>query len=891
MTDLAPQTKYLKDYTPSAFAIQKTALWFELGECLTTVKSRLEIERQGAADAPLVLDGEDMRLVELSIDGTSLMTDQFSISDHNLTIDVVPDRFVLEIEVEINPGANKSLSGLYASHGNYCTQCESHGFRRITYFLDRPDVMSVFTTTITADVASFPHLLSNGNCIDQGDLPGGRHWVKWHDPSRKPSYLFALVAGHFEVLTDTFQTCDGRTVALALYVEEGKISQAGFAMSCLKKSMKWDEERYHRVYDLDNYMIVAVSDFNFGAMENKGLNVFNDRYILAKGDTATDHDFLGVDVVIAHEYFHNWSGNRVTLRDWFQLSLKEGLTVYREQKYTEAIGIKEAVRLGQAKIIETAQFKEDAGPMAHPIRPSSYIDMNNFYTVTVYNKGAEVVRMLETLLGEEAFGNALDVYFERFDGQAVTTQDFVDVMADSSGVDLKQFRLWYDQAGTPEVKVQTHYDAETQCLRIDFSQETKPTHGQAIKVDLPIPLLCRLHDSEGAVMSVQPQDALTLKSDGQWLFTLKKSHAQLVFEGIKRHPIVSCLESFSAPVRLHHEMSMQDRCVLARHAEDGYQQRHQMMRLYLACIEKLLACDHADKFPILDDALVDAFEYLLMHPEMDPLLIKEIIEIPSDGYLLECLPGTDLTKLCAAGQYLRAQLATRLQDALQQRYHALAPNVPYQYALMEVSKRALRHYCLFLLNMLDDRTYTQKAVDQYKIADNMTDRMGAISALLQRSTPELDTVLQDFFDRYQHDPLVVDKWFSVQACARGEDALARVQKLTQHEAFDLMNPNRVRALIGVFSQTNLSAFHREDGAGYAFLAKKIDQIQSFNPQLAARMLTPFLYWNRFDPKRQQLMLAQLRTMLQNHPKKNVFELLTRALADAPTEDAAEDHVT
>lgn len=888
MTDNTPQAIYLKDYQPSAFKITKTELWFQLGACLTTVKSKLHIVRQGPSDAPLVLDGEEMRLIELYVDGAALMSEQFKVHDNSLTIYNVPDTFELEIEVEINPGANKTLSGLYTSSGNYCTQCESHGFRRITYYLDRPDVMSTFTTTITADADAFPHLLSNGNCIDRGDLPGGRHWVKWHDPSLKPSYLFALVAGSFEVLTDQFTTCSGRVVSLVLYVEQGKISQAGFAMACLKKSMKWDEETYHREYDLDIYMIVAVSDFNFGAMENKGLNIFNDRYILAKGETATDQDFLGVDVVVAHEYFHNWSGNRVTLRDWFQLSLKEGLTVYREQKYTEAIAIKDAVRLNQAKIIETAQFKEDSGPMAHPIRPNAYIDMNNFYTVTVYNKGAEVVRMLETLLGTQVFNQALDVYFARFDGQAVTTQDFVDVMEEVSNVDLKQFRMWYDQAGTPQVTVATAYDEKTQCFTIDLQQVTPATHGQAIKVDLHIPLVFRLYDATGQCMVVPKHDAIQKMDSGQYLFSLTKQTAQITLHNIPSKPILSCLEGFSAPVQLHDTLQPQERRILAMHGHDGYQQRHQMMAIYLAFIEKLLQCDHVDKYPMVDDALVDTFEALLLNETRDPLMIKEIIELPADGYLLEKLPGTDITRLCHAGQYLRAQLACRLKDALSHRYQTLTPDVPYQYNLKEVSKRALRNYCLFLLNIHEDRMATEWAVNQYKMADNMTDRMGAMSALLQRSSQALDHVLKDFFERYQHDHLVIDKWFAIQACARVDDVLARVQKLTQHEAFDIQNPNRVRALIGVFTQTNLAGFHREDGEGYAFLAKKISQIQVFNPQLAARLVTPFLYWSRYDIKRQKLMIAQLRAMLADEPKKNVYELLSRALADAPSAEVLED---
>lgn len=881
-TEETPQAIYLKDYQKSSYVIEKTELWFELGECLTNVKSKLYVRRVDGTQEPLVLNGEGLRLIELYVDGVALMTEQFKVTSDKLTIYEVPENCQIEIEVEINPGANKSLSGLYTSNGNYCTQCESHGFRRITYFLDRPDIMSVFTTTITADVASFPHLLSNGNCIDRGDLPGGRHWVKWHDPSLKPSYLFALVAGSFEVLNDEFTTCSDRKVKLALYVEKGKVSQAGFAMSALKKSMRWDEETYNREYELDIYMIVAVSDFNFGAMENKGLNVFNDRYILAKGDTATDYDFLGVDVVIAHEYFHNWSGNRVTCRDWFQLSLKEGLTVYREEKYTEAVSVADVVRIQQAKLIQTAQFKEDSGPMAHPIRPSSYIDMNNFYTVTVYEKGAEVIRMIETLLGEATFKKALDEYFLRFDGQAVTTDDFVDVMEEVSGVDLKQFRLWYDQAGTPVVTIKETYDEKNAKLVVELEQDTPPTYGQAVKSNLHIPILFRFYGENGKVIKPKKHQDLKTQGPGQYLYSLKDSKEKIILEGIKVRPIVSCLEKFSAPVKLDQEMAVMDRIVLVEHGLDGYQRRFQIEQVYLEFLTTLLSCDHEDKFPMVPDYIVNVFTTTLLDEKSDPAVISEILALPKEPFLLEKLPGTDITKLCTAIQYLRREIASRSYDQLVEKYHQMSPVVPYQYNVEEVSKRSLRNFCLYMMNMAEDRKGVELAVNQYKLADNMTDMMGAIGALLNQSTPELDEVLKSFFDRWQHDPLVVDKWLSAQALSNAEDVLERVKKLTNHESFDIQNPNRVRALIGTFTHSNLAGFHREDGQGYIFLTKKVLQIQDFNPQLAARLVAPFLYWNRYDQSRQQLIIEQLRVINSyDKLKSNIYELVSRALVNAP----------
>lgn len=868
-------TKYLKDYKSPLYKIDKTELWFELGECVTVVKSALHVRKEGDHSEPLELNGLDMRLLDIAIDDEHLMGDDYQVSEDKLTVKTSKQNFILSITVEVNPAANKSLTGLYKSNSIYCTQCESHGFRRITYHLDRPDVLSIFTVTITADQADCPILLSNGNVIDAGRSHAGMHWVKWHDPHPKPTYLFAMVAGVLDKVEDKFTTLSGRNVDLEIYIEPGKGKRALFALSCLKKSMRWDEQVFNREYDLDVYMIVAVNDFNFGAMENKGLNVFNDKYILASGETATDNDFLGVDVVVAHEYFHNWSGNRVTCRDWFQLSLKEGLTVFREQKYTEDVSCKQLQRIQQAKIIEEFQFKEDAGPMSHAIRPSSYVDMNNFYTVTVYNKGSEVIRMLQTLTSEQDFVQATDLYFERFDGQAVTTDDFIETMQDSLGADLSQFRLWYDQAGTPDLYVD--FSQEENSCRLQFKQSHESTFSQKVKSNLHIPIRFSLFDHEGNLCF--PEKLSEYKSEGTgFLLSLKSGSIELDFDYDKKL-IVAVLDDFSAPVKVHDNLDVYQRLLVAINSPDGYQKFKQMQKVHLHCISNWLNCSDSKRYSMLPDLLVDAHEKILLDKGISVALKSEILTLPSESYVLEHIAGADIDRLIEVMAHLRLQLSERLSDIYQRIYSETEVEVPYHYSAEQAGRRSLRNYCLYMLNGVSNQQAISFAQQQFEMSDNMTDKMAALNALSRNNTPEYKACLDSFYGDWSKEPLIIDKWLALQAAAPGQDALDNIKSLLSHESYDPTNPNRVRSLIGVFSQKNFSGFHRKDGGSYKFLTDQVIEIQGFNPQLAARIVSPLLYWKSFDADRKELMQECLRRIVKAKVADCLMEPVERALAD------------
>lgn len=866
--------KYLKDYQKTLYTVTNTDLWLELGESVTVVRSALKIKRVGQHNEPLVLDGQNMRLLELAIDDNDLMLEDYEQTDSSLTVKEVPEEFILKAIVEINPVANKSLAGLYKSNTVYCTQCESHGFRNITYHIDRPDVLSIFTITLTADIDECPLLLSNGNKVDEGKLPAGRHWVKWHDPHPKPTYLFAVVAGKLDMVSDNFTTMSGREVQLEVYVGPGKSQRALFALACLKKSMKWDEQRFNREYDLDVYMIVAVNDFNFGAMENKGLNVFNDKFILASGDCATDQDFLGVDVVVAHEYFHNWSGNRVTCRDWFQLSLKEGLTVFREQKYTEDISCAQLERISQAKIIEQFQFKEDSGPMSHPIRPSSYVDMNNFYTVTVYNKGSEVIRMLETMTSFDRFTAATDAYFDKFDGQAVTTDDFIDVMQESLAIDLSQFRLWYDQAGTPEVESKLmRYNAS---FKIVFSQKHYPTHSQKIKSNLVIPIRFNLYNEQGELIRVSELEQYL--HGESYLYVLDSASAELEFHSTCDELIISALEGFSAPVMLEDDLKLYQRIILAKSSKDGYQKFKQMQKCHFECIDNWLASKDETKFSNLSDLVVDAHEYILMDETIPAALKPAILALPDESHVLSNRKAVDIDKLIAALKHFNMQLSERLADAYKSVYANTEINIPYHFNADEAGKRSLRNYCLKMLNIKETLPAQKLAAQQYKVSDNMTDKLAALNALSQNRGEEFDEAVQDFYTRWEKEPLVIDKWLAIQAMSKN-NALEIVKKLLNHEAFDATNPNRVRALIGTFAQANFSEFHKSDGSCYEFLTQQVIKIQEFNPQLAARLVSPLLYWRDYDESRAALMRDCLQKIVDAKVADGVLEPVNKALQD------------
>ncbi|MBM93470.1 MAG: aminopeptidase N [Legionellales bacterium] len=877
---------YLSEYQPSPYTIETVALSIDLGASLTQVKATLQCRRMvDDVTIPMVLDGVALRLLEISIDQQPLMSDDYRIDDTSLTLFNLPEQFVLETIVEISPSANLTLSGLYLSKGNYCTQCESEGFRRITYFVDRPDVMSVYTCTITADYDQSPVILSNGNRIDSGQLPGGRHWVTWHDPSKKPSYLFALIAGKFDAVTDTYVTQSGRSVDLAVYVESGKTGQARFALEALKKAMAWDEQTYQREYELECYMIVAVSDFNFGAMENKGLNIFNDRYVLAKTETATDADFLGVEVVVGHEYFHNWTGNRITLQNWFQLCLKEGLTVFREQGFAASLSSVGVRRIEEAKIIQMAQFIEDAGPMSHPVRPDSYLEITNFYTLTVYNKGAEVVRMLHTWLGEAVFQAGMQHYFDAYDGQAITIDEFLSSMAQASGYEMSQFRQWYTERGTPCVHFKTDYDASTGVLTCQVEQEA-PAVNQAMPA-LLIPIRLGLMSQSGESLDAIDEAG---HCASEHLLILDAPSKTFKLKGFSESPLCSPLRGFSAPVQLKYNQSRTEALSVLAHERDAYVRWSILNQLYVEHVGMCLKSSSA--VVEFSDDLLNAYASILNDDDFTGQEKVECLAFPSERYLLEQFPEEDIVRLYEIRKALLQHCATALYDLFEQTYHACHTAVPYQYTVHDVSMRSLRNFSLLNLIYSGRESACILCQKQIESSDNMTDMMGAVAAIVHSDQTEYrDRILNAFYAKWSHEPLVIDKWFGAQAISSAADGLNAVKKLCQHEAFDLTNPNRVRALIGVFSMHNVIGFHQSHGAGYAFLVDKIIQIDEFNPNLAARLCQPLLHWRRFDSLRQDLMKAELvRISKIQSLSMDLKEVVGRALSSVSEAEAPVDSV-
>ncbi|HJN38037.1 MAG TPA: aminopeptidase N [Gammaproteobacteria bacterium] len=864
-TESLPTRHYLKDYKEHDYQIDKVDLNVELHETKTIVHSVLHVTKKDSnKNTPLILDGEDLTLLEISIDNIALKPERYQLNHDSLIIHHLPTQFTLTIQVMINPKDNSSLTGLYVSSNNFCTQCESHGFRKITYFIDRPDNLSIFTTKITAS-KTLKSLLSNGNIMDSGE-EGNLHWVSWHDPFPKPSYLFALVAGNFDEIRDTFTTRSGRKVELFLYVEIGKKSQGSFAMNVLKNAMKWDEHTYDREYDLDRFMTVAVSDFNFGAMENKGLNIFNDRFILANSQTATDADFLDVDRVVAHEYFHNWSGNRITCRDWFQLSLKEGLTVLREHNYMASVAERAVIRITEAKFIQTFQYQEDAGPMSHPIRPDSYIEMNNFYTATVYEKGAEVIRMMQTIMGSDLFKQALNVYFERFDGQAVTTDDFVDVMQEISNHDFALFRHWYSQAGTPHCDISSTYKQGT--LTLTLNQATPKGNMNSPVMHLPI--LISFVDNEG-VCNVRSEDNLLPNHAQQFLLPVKERQQTFVFSGFTQQPILSVLDDFSAPISINYPLSMQERLTLIQNSPDGYQRWYQMNQVWVEWVSTMLDCQDAQ----LPQSMMTLYQTILHDATLTPGLISEILAIPSDRSLLEHLPCQDITMinkiLCTA----KVQLANAIKSELMDTYHQSTTQKPYQYSSEEVGKRNLRSLCLSLLVYTYEDSSYELCLQHYHNSDNMTDRMAAITALVSHENKHQGSVLSDFYQQWKTEGLVLNKWFAIQSRTGSLDA---IKALFKHDDYQAYNPNMARALLGQFAHFNTQAFHHQSGRGYQFLAENILQIQDKNPQLAAGLLKPLIYWKRYDESRQGLMKNELnRIYTAPNLSKNIYELIKSSL--------------
>jgi len=877
-----PKTVRLADYRAPEFFIDSVALDFDLGEADTRVSSMMQLRRNGSGgDNALLLNGRDLELVSVSVDGHVLDAGDYELDTETLRIPMLPDVFTLEIVTCIHPQDNTSLGGLYTSGGNFCTQCEAEEFRKITYYLDRPDVMAKFITTITADKTKYPVLLSNGNLLETGELDGGRHWAKWQDPFPKPSYLFALVAGDLACIKDTFVTLSGRIVDLHLYVQHHNVDKCEHAMRSLKNAMSWDEKVYGREYDLDLYMIVAVDDFNMGAMENKGLNVFNSRYVLARPDTATDADYQGIEGVIGHEYFHNWSGNRVTCRDWFQLSLKEGFTVYRDEEFSADMGSRGVKRIEDVNVLRTHQFREDAGPMAHPVRPESYVEINNFYTVTVYNKGAEVVRMLAHLVGEKGFRRGTDLYFERHDGQAVTTDDFVAAIEDANETEFSLFKNWYRQAGTPVLDVKQEYDADKQCYRLTVRQSCPPTPGQLEKQPFHIPLAVGLLDEAGNDFPLRLRgESVPMDNNGTRVLDVREVEQVFEFEDIPHAPTPSLLRGFSAPVKLQSDVSDEQFYFLMGHDSDPFNRWEAGQQMAVKIIMELMEKYQQDKPLSLSDDFVAAMEKTLLDTELDKALVAAALSLPSEVYLGEFMPVIDPVALHEVRCFVRRSLAQRLQTALLTRYKENQHDGEYKIDAEAVGRRALKNICLSYLMELNDRDVRVQCVAQFEAAHNMTDVMIALSCLVNSEGDEREKALSAFYTKWQSDPLVVDKWLTLQATSRLPGALKNVQALTQHKAFSIKNPNKVRALIGAFCTGNPAQFHAADGAGYVFLADYVIKLDKLNPQVAARISNVLSQWRRYDKKRQKLMEAQmLRVLAEPGLSRDVYEVMSKSLAD------------
>ncbi len=864
-----PQAKYRKDYRAPDYTITDVALDFDLSADDTVVTAVSHLVRQSEHAQPLVLNGEGLTLVSVAVNGQSV-TD-YQQDSHSLTINGLPAECELTIITRFSPAKNTALSGLYQSGEALCTQCEAEGFRRITYFLDRPDVLARYQTKITADKARYPYLLSNGNRVASGELADGRHWMQWSDPFPKPSYLFALVAGDFDVLRDTFTTRSGRDVALELYVDRGNLDRADWAMESLKQSMRWDENRFGLEYDLDIYMIVAVDFFNMGAMENKGLNVFNSKFVLAKAETATDTDYLDIERVIGHEYFHNWTGNRVTCRDWFQLSLKEGLTVFRDQEFSSDLGSRAVNRINNVRVMRGAQFAEDASPMAHPIRPDKVIEMNNFYTVTVYEKGSEVIRMMHTLLGEEAFQAGMRLYFERHDGSAATCEDFVKAMEDASGIDLTQFRRWYSQAGTPQLQVRDEYDAKQQVYRLHVRQSTPPTPEQTEKQALHIPLDIELYAEDGAVIPLQ--------SGGQAVssvLNVTEPEQTFVFEQVPQAPVISLLREFSAPVKLDYPYTDKQLTFLMAHARNDFARWDAAQMLIGKYVRLNVANWQAGNALELPIEVVDAFRAVLLDDTLDPALAALILTLPKETELAELFDLIDPDAIRAVREFIRDELVLELNDELRAVYQAHVLQ-EYRVEHADIARRALRNTCLSYLAFAEGADALVRR--QYEQADNMTDTLAALSAAVSAELPCRDNLMQHFADKWQHDGLVMDKWFMLQATSPAANVLENVKALMQHPSFSLANPNRTRSLIGAFASGNPSAFHAKDGSGYRFLTDVLVELNSLNPQVASRLIEPLIRLGRYDAERQQLMREQLlRLQKLDNLARDLFEKITKSLS-------------
>jgi aminopeptidase N len=882
-----PKMIYLKDYQAPEYLIDETHLTFELFDDHSLVHAQLVMRRnpaRGAGLPPLVLDGQLLELLSVKLADVDLTSSDYELTPDSLTVQPTSETFTLDTSVKIHPETNTALEGLYKSSGMFCTQCEAEGFRKITYYLDRPDVMNTFTTTVIANQQEFPILLSNGNPIEAGPSENGRHWITWEDPFKKPAYLFALVAGDLWCIEDTFTTMTNRKVTLRIYVEQENIDKCQHAMDSLKKSMRWDEEVYGREYDLDIFMIVAVNDFNMGAMENKGLNIFNSSAVLARAETATDAAHQRVEAIVAHEYFHNWSGNRVTCRDWFQLSLKEGFTVFRDAGFSSDMNSATVKRIQDVAYLRTHQFAEDAGPMAHAVRPDSFIEISNFYTLTVYEKGSEVVGMIHTLLGAEGFRKGSDLYFERHDGQAVTCDDFVKAMEDANGVDLTQFKRWYSQAGTPRLAVTESYDASAKTYSLTFRQSAPTTPGQPGEEKKPfvIPVSLGLLDKGGKEIPLRLQGEATASGNSR-VISVTEAEQTFTFVDVAEQPLPSLLRGFSAPVKLSFPYNRDQLMFLMQHDTDGFNRWDAGQQLSVQVLQELIGQHQKGESLVMDQRLVTALGTVLADDSLDQAMVAEMLSLPGEAYLTEISEVADVDAIHAAREFARQQLASSLSDALWKRYQTnreLSKKTAYVAESEHFARRALQNIALSYLMLTGKPEVLAAAIEQFDNADNMTERLTALAVLVNSPfEDEKAKALAVFAENFKDNALVMDQWFSVQAGSTLPGGLARVKALMQHPAFTLKNPNKVRALIGAFAGQNLINFHAADGSGYRFLADLVIELNGFNPQIASRQLAPLTRWRKYDSARQALMKAELeRIRASGQLSPDVYEVVSKSLA-------------
>ncbi|MCK9815719.1 aminopeptidase N [Pseudomonas sp. MAFF 302046] len=880
-----PQMIYLKDYQAPEYLIDETHLTFELFEDHSLVHAQLVMRRnpaRGAGLPPLVLDGQQLELLSVSLGDRELSAADYQLDDSHLTLQPKAQSFTVDTSVRIHPESNTALEGLYKSSGMFCTQCEAEGFRKITYYLDRPDVMSKFTTTVVAEQHRYPVLLSNGNPIASGPGEDGRHWATWEDPFMKPAYLFALVAGDLWCVEDSFTTMNQRDVALRIYVEPENIDKCQHAMNSLKKSMRWDEETYGREYDLDIFMIVAVNDFNMGAMENKGLNIFNSSAVLARAETATDAAHQRVEAIVAHEYFHNWSGNRVTCRDWFQLSLKEGFTVFRDAGFSSDMNSATVKRIQDVAYLRTHQFAEDAGPMAHAVRPESFIEISNFYTLTVYEKGSEVVGMIRTLVGAEGFRKGSDLYFERHDGQAVTCDDFVKAMEDANGVDLTQFKRWYSQAGTPRLAVSEAYDAAAKTYSLTFRQSCPDTPDKVEKRPFVIPVELGLLDSQGQGIALRLSGESAAQGTSR-VISVTEAEQTFTFVDIAEQPLPSLLRGFSAPVKLSFPYNRDQLMFLMQHDSDGFNRWEAGQQLSVQVLQELIGQYQKGEALVMDARLVTALRSVLADDSLDQAMVAEMLSLPGEAYLTEISEVADVDAIHGAREFARRQLAEQLFEPLWARYQAnreVSKITAYVAESEHFARRALQNIALSYLMLSEQPAVLAATIEQFDSADNMTERLTALAVLVNSPfEAEKAQALAVFAENFKDNALVMDQWFSVQAGSGLPGALERVKALMQHPAFNLKNPNKVRALIGAFAGQNLINFHAADGSGYRFLADLVIQLNAFNPQIASRQLAPLTRWRKYDSARQALMKGELeRIRASGELSSDVYEVVSKSLA-------------